>query len=62
METSSAERPDHPTGPDLNRARQESRRVERREADRRSEESELNDRRAAAKSDPNRGENIDTYA
>ena len=62
MEVENVDRTSHPTGPDLNKARQESQRVEHREAERRSDERETVERRAAAKADPNRGGNVDFYA
>lgn len=62
MEASSIESSTQRTGPEISKSREAERKVEVRVAARSAEQVETNQRREAAKSDPSRGQNIDTFA
>lgn len=62
MESSSIESSTQRTGPEITKSRETERKVEARVAARETEQVETNQRREAAKSDPTRGQNIDTFA
>lgn len=62
MESESIEASKQRTGPEITEALEHRRRAETRESERAVQLSETNRRREAVKSDPSRGENIDTFA
>lgn len=62
MESNSVDGASKPPMPDPTRARDEQRRVAAREAERAAQQREENQRREAAKTDPSRGNSIDTFA
>lgn len=62
LESDSIQSSSQRSGPEITKARATERRAEARDAARVAEQNAVNQRREAAKTDPTRGQNIDTFA